>query len=73
MTITLLVQGILFWQLGSMIKANAAVVRPIIALFSANCLLTAVVSWKYFFVGPAITQILIAVCLAFSFMMAASA
>lgn len=72
-TITLLVQGILFWQLGSMIKANPAVVRPIIALFFANCLLTAVVSWKYFFVGPAITQILIAVCLAFSFTMAASA
>ena len=72
-TITLLVQSILFWQLGSMVKANPAVVRPIIALFFVNCLLTAVVSWKYFFIGPAITQILVAVCLALSFAMAASA
>lgn len=72
-TIVLLVQGILFWQLGSMIKTNPAVVRPIIALFFVNCILTAVVSWKYFFIGPAITQVLIALSLALSFMMAASA
>ena len=73
MTITLLVQGILFWQLGTMIKANPGVVRPIVALFFVNCLLTAIISWKYFFIGPAITQILIAVSLALSFMVAASA
>jgi phosphoglycerol transferase MdoB-like AlkP superfamily enzyme len=71
-TITLLVQGILFWQLGTAIKTDPGVVRPIVALFFVAGMLTAIVSWKYFFIAPAITQLLIAVCLAWSFMMGAS-
>jgi phosphoglycerol transferase MdoB-like AlkP superfamily enzyme len=71
-TITLLVQGILFWQLGAAIKTDPGVVRPIVALFFVGCILTAIVSWKYFFIAPAITQLLIAACLALSFMMGAS-
>ena len=71
-TITLLVQGILFWQLGTAIKTDPSVVRPIVALFFVGSILTAIVSWKYFFIAPAITQLLIAACLAFSFMMGAS-
>jgi hypothetical protein len=71
-TITLLVEGILFWQLGAAIKTDPSVVRPIVALFFVACILTAIVSWKYFFIAPAITQLLIAACLALSFMMAAS-
>jgi hypothetical protein len=71
-TVTLLVQGILFWQLGAAIRTSPGIVRPIVALFFVGCILTAIVSWKYFFIGPAITQLLIAACLALSFMMAAS-
>jgi hypothetical protein len=72
-TIALFIQGILFWQLGTIIKAIPAASRPIVALFFFNCFATAIVCWKYFFLGPAITQLLIAACLALSFATATSA
>ncbi len=70
--ITLLVQGILFWQLGTMAKTNAAPLRPIILLFCLNFLATTVVAFRYFFIAPAITELLIAACLAGAYFAAGS-
>jgi hypothetical protein len=67
LTIALLVQAILFWQLATLAKASPRATKPILALFLFNCVGIAIVSWKYFFVGPAVTQLLIAVCLALAF------
>src|SRR5215469_4337730 len=66
-TIFLLADAVLFWQLASLAKAHPIWMRPIIALFSATFAATAVVAWKYFFLGPAITELLIATCLAMAF------
>ena len=46
--LALLVQGILFWQLATIAKTNAAPIRPIIMLFCINFLITTVIAWKYF-------------------------
>jgi hypothetical protein len=72
-TITLLVQGVLFWQLGTMAKTNAAQIRPILLLFSFNFIATTVVAWKYFFIAPAVTELLIAAFLAGAYFTASSA
>jgi len=72
-TVTLLIQGILFWQLGSLIKASPAVLRPIVALFCVNFLLTSVIGFKYFFIGAGILELLIAASLALAFFTVASA
>lgn len=69
-TIGLLVQIILFWQLASFAKTNPAWTRPIVALFFFNCIGVAIVCWKYFFIGPAATQLLIAACLGAAFIIA---
>lgn len=69
-TITLLVQGILFWQLAALAKRNPVATRPIVALFFLNCIGIAIVSWKYFFIGPAVTQLLVAACLGMAFVKA---
>jgi hypothetical protein len=71
LTITLLVQAILFWQLALFAKTNPAWTRPIVALFVFNCIGGAIVSWKYFFVGPAAGQLLVAACLGAAFITAA--
>jgi phosphoglycerol transferase MdoB-like AlkP superfamily enzyme len=71
--ITLLVQGILFWQLATIAKTNAAQTRPIILLFCFNFLATTVVAWKYFFIAPAVTELLIAVSLGGAYFAAGSA
>ena len=69
-TIALLVQAILFWQLAAFAKTNPAWTRQIAALFFFNCLGTGIVCWKYFFIGPAATQLLIAACLGVAFIIA---
>jgi hypothetical protein len=70
--LALLVEGILFWQLATIAKTNAEQLRPIIALFCLNFLVTTVIAWKYFFIAPAVTEILIAAFLAAAFVAAAS-
>jgi len=71
-TITLLIQSLLFWQLATMSKSNAAWTRPIIALFFFNFVAMSVVVWRYFFTAPAITELLIAACLATAYFTAAA-
>jgi hypothetical protein len=72
-TITLLVQGILFWQLGNIAKTNGAQIRPILLLFCFNFIATTIVAWKYFFIAPAVTELLIAAFLAGAYFTASSA
>jgi hypothetical protein len=70
--LALLVQGILFWQLATIAKTNAAPIRPIIMLFCLNFIVTTVIAGKYFFIAPAVTEILIAAFLAAAYFTAGS-
>lgn len=71
--LALLVEGILFWQLATIAKTNAAPIRPIIMLFCFNFVVTTVIAWKYFFIAPAVTEILIAAFLAAAYFTTAPA
>lgn len=62
-TITLTAEGIVFWQLGTLAKTDAARLRPLMATFMIAYLVFAVNSYRFFFVGPVVTEILIAACL----------
>ena len=62
-SVFLTLEAVVFWQLGSLAKADALRLRPILAVFLVGFLGMAVVSYRYFFAGPVITEILIAVCL----------
>ena len=62
-TVFMTVEAVVFWQLGSLAKSDALRLRPILAAFLVGFLGMAVVSYRYFFAGPVITEILIAVCL----------
>ncbi|HEY0794982.1 MAG TPA: hypothetical protein VGD64_04305 [Acidisarcina sp.] len=62
-TITLSAESILFWQLASLAKTDAPRLRPIMATFVISYAVFAVNSYTYFFIGPVITEILIAACL----------
>ena len=69
-TITLFVQALIFWQLGTMAKTNAAWTRPIVVLFFFNFIAMSAVVWRYFFIAPAVTELIIATCLAAAFLTA---
>jgi hypothetical protein len=63
-SVFLTAEAIVFWQLGSLAKIDALRLRPILATFVVGYLGFAVVSYRYFFAAPVITEILIALCLA---------
>jgi hypothetical protein len=62
-TAFLTVEGIVFWQLGTLAKTDASRLRPILASFLVAYLAMAMNAYTYIFLGPAITEILIAACL----------
>ncbi len=62
-SVTLTAEGVVFWQLGSMMRSDGARLRPILATFLVAYLALAVNSYLYFFLAPVITEILIALCL----------
>jgi len=62
-TIFLTAEAIVFWQLGTLAKGEAARLRPVIATFMIAYLVFAANSYEYFFFMPVITEILIAACL----------
>ena len=62
-TIFLTAEAVLFWQLASLAKTDARRLRPILATFTIAYAVFSLNSYTYFFLGPVITEILIAACL----------
>ncbi len=63
LTVKFLIEAVVFWQLGSLVKADGLRVRPIVMTFGVGYLVYAVLAWKYFFAAPAVFEVLIAGCL----------
>ena len=59
-SILMLVEAIVFWELGSLVKADASRLRPILAAFLVGYLALAVNSYRYIFAPPVIIEVLIA-------------
>jgi len=62
-SVMMLVEAIVFWQLGSLAKGDASRLRPILATFLVGYLALAVNSYRYIFAPPVIIELLIVVCL----------
>ena len=63
-SIFLTFEAIAFWLLGNLAKSNPQRLRPILAMFLLAYLALAVNSSFYFFLGPVVVEILIAIFLA---------
>ena len=72
-TIFLTAEAIVFWQLGSLAKADAIRLRPVLATFMIAYLVFAANSLAYFFLMPVIVEIVIAGCLGMAIATARSA
>jgi len=66
-SVTMLVTAIVCWQLGTIVKNGSMAVRPIILVLSLQFLVTATIAWRYFFIAPAIMEIVIAICAIWAF------
>jgi hypothetical protein len=67
----LLLQGVVLWQLGSLAKTEARRVRPIVVSFLLAFVINVALSWKYFFVVPVVLAGLTAICLAIALVLTA--
>ena len=72
-SVSLTVEGLVFWQLGTLAKNEALRLRPILTTFLLGYLCISVISYRYFFAGPVITELLIAACLGMAIMSAKGA
>ena len=63
MTLSMVIEAIVFWQLGSLAKGDAAKLRPIFWTFFLGYLLIAANAYAFFFPAPVIFTLLIACCL----------
>lgn len=66
-SVVMLVTAIVFWQLGTIAKSNSMQVRPIILVLGLQFLVTAAIAWRYFFIAPAVMEIVIAICAIWAF------
>ena len=62
-TIFLTADAIVLWLLASLAKTDAARLRPILWVYAFGYLVFALNSYRYLFLFPVITEILIALCL----------
>jgi hypothetical protein len=69
-SVFLLVQAAVLWQLASLAKTDATRVRPIVASFLVAFIINTALAWKYFFAVPAVMAAVIALCLAGSLVLA---
>jgi len=66
-TVALLVDAVIFWQLAALARARPEGLRPIVAVFALGYVAIAIVSGRFFFIAPVVTELLIALCLAAAF------
>jgi hypothetical protein len=62
-SVSLLVESVVFWQLGSLARTDAARLRPVLTTFLVGYLALAVNSYTFFFLPPVIGELLIVICL----------
>jgi hypothetical protein len=66
-TIALLVLSTFFWQLATFARTNPVWIRSVLVVFGLNFVGMTIVSWRFFFAGPAVVELLIAACLAVAY------
>jgi len=62
-SVCLLLQAAVLWQLGSIAKENAIQVRPLVGTFVLAYVGCAVLAWRFIFTIPVVFSVGIAVCL----------
>ncbi len=70
-SIAMALQTFLLWQIASLARDNAAIVRPMTASFILATIASAVISWRFLFPVPALFAIALLVPLVWAYLRAA--
>ena len=69
-SVSSLLQAVVFWQLAGLAKSDPDRIRPIIAAFLVANLGFAILAWKYFFIPPLLGDLLITIALGLAYLRA---
>lgn len=58
-SVAMLLQSILLWQLATLARTDAASVRPMVAVFSLAQFATAIIAWRFIFPTPALFSVVL--------------
>lgn len=67
LSVYLLAQAVVLWQLASLARTDANRLRPLIGTFFLASVVSAFLSWRYIFLVPVVSFLVIAVCLGLAF------
>jgi hypothetical protein len=67
-SVSSLIQAVVFWQLAGLTKTEPRRIRPIIAAFLFANLGFAVLAWRYFFIPPLVGSLLTAIVLGVAYL-----
>jgi hypothetical protein len=70
LSVFLLLQAILLWQLAALVKVAPLQVRGMVASFAVASLAAGVISWKFILPVPAVFSAVLTVCLVWAFFVA---
>jgi len=69
-SVAMLLQSTLLWQMASLARTDATQIRPMIAMFALAALASGVIAWRFIFPVPAIFSGVLLIVLAAAFVMA---
>ena len=70
LSVFLVLQGIVLWQLCTIAKTHPSLVQPIIGSFAAAAVIGAILTWSFIFPTPAVFSAVLAICLVLAFVSA---
>ena len=69
-SVFMLLQTVLLWQLASLARANPTLVRPMVAVFALATLASGVIAWRLIFPIPALFSVALVIVLVAAFVVA---
>jgi hypothetical protein len=69
-SVAMLLQSALLWQMASLARTDATQVRPMIAMFALAALASGIIAWRFIFPVPALFSGVLLIVLAAAFVMA---
>jgi hypothetical protein len=66
-SVYLLLQSVVLWQLAAIARSDAPLIRPLIGTFLLASIVSTALAWRFFFIIPVICSAAIAVCLGFAY------
>src|ERR1700676_2971859 len=62
-SVNLAILAVLMWQLGNLSRTNFDHARPLLVTILIGEIFIAMLSWRYFFLAPEVTSVLVSLCL----------